>query len=57
MMKQPNSKYCFVCGKENPYGLKLEFFEKIPGEVEVDITVPEQYQGYPGARWHCGCHA
>lgn len=47
-MKQPNSKHCFVCGKENPYGLKLEFFETSPGEVEVDITVPEQYQGYPG---------
>jgi acyl-coenzyme A thioesterase PaaI-like protein len=47
-MKQPNSKHCFVCGKENPYGLKLDFFETSPGEVIVDITVPEHYQGYPG---------
>ncbi len=47
-MKQPNSKRCFVCGKENPYGLKLEFFETQPGEVVVEYTVPEQFQGYPG---------
>ena len=47
-MKQPNSKHCFVCGRENPYGLKLKFYENSPGEVEVEYTVPEQYQGYPG---------
>jgi acyl-coenzyme A thioesterase PaaI-like protein len=47
-MKQPNSKNCFVCGKENPYGLHLEFFENASGEVVVEYTVPEQYQGYPG---------
>ncbi len=47
-MKQPNSKHCFVCGRENPFGLKLTFYEISPGEVTVDYTVPEQYQGYPG---------
>jgi uncharacterized protein (TIGR00369 family) len=47
-MKQPNSKHCFVCGRENPYGLKLTFIEPQPGEVVVEYTVPEQYQGYPG---------
>jgi uncharacterized protein (TIGR00369 family) len=47
-MKQPNSKHCFVCGRENPYGLKLNFYETQPGEVVVDYTVSEQYQGYPG---------
>jgi len=47
-MKQPNSKHCFVCGRENPYGLKLEFYETSPGEVVVEYTVPEQFQGYPG---------
>lgn len=47
-MKQPNSKHCFVCGKENPYGLKLEFYEISPGEIVVEYTVPEQFQGYPG---------
>jgi uncharacterized protein (TIGR00369 family) len=47
-MKQPNSKQCFVCGRENPYGLKLEFYETKPGEVVVEYTVPDHYQGYPG---------
>ena len=47
-MKQPNSRHCFVCGRENPYGLKLNFYETAPGEVVVEYTVPEQFQGYPG---------
>jgi len=47
-MKQPNSKNCFVCGRENPYGLHLKFYETSPGEVTVEYTVPEQFQGYPG---------
>ena len=46
--KQPNSKDCFVCGVENPYGLKLDFFKTGPGEVTVNTVVPEYYQGYPG---------
>ncbi len=45
---QPNSRHCFVCGLENPYGLHLKFFETGPGEVTAEYTVPEQYQGYPG---------
>jgi len=47
-MKQPTSKHCFVCGRENTYGLKLVFYETAPGEIVTDYTVPEQYQGYPG---------
>ncbi len=45
---QPNSRHCFACGLENNYGLKLRFFNTAPGEVTVNYTVPEQYQGYPG---------
>lgn len=45
---QPNSRYCFVCGLENKFGLKLRFFETGPGEVTAEYTVPEQFQGYPG---------
>jgi acyl-coenzyme A thioesterase PaaI-like protein len=48
LKKQPNSKNCFVCGRENTYGLKLEFYESAPGEVIVETTIPDQYQGYPG---------
>jgi acyl-coenzyme A thioesterase PaaI-like protein len=47
-MKQPNSNHCFVCGRANPYGLNLQFYETIPGEVVVNCVIPEQFQGYPG---------
>jgi uncharacterized protein (TIGR00369 family) len=45
---QPNSRHCFVCGVSNPFGLHLRFYDTAPGEVTADITIPEQYQGYPG---------
>ena len=47
-IKQPNSRYCFVCGRENPYGLKMSFYEVEPGHALAEYTVPEHYQGYPG---------
>ncbi len=46
--KQPNSRYCFVCGLENPFGLQLEFYETGPNEVTTEFTAPDRYQGYPG---------
>ncbi len=47
-VKQPNSYHCFVCGRLNPVGLKLEFYETGPDEVTAQFTPPEHYQGYPG---------
>jgi len=47
-LRQPNSRHCFVCGLENPFGLHLQFFTEENGDVVVQHTVPEQYQGYPG---------
>jgi uncharacterized protein (TIGR00369 family) len=46
--RQPNSRHCFVCGLQNPFGLQLRFEVIAPGEVEACYTVPERYQGYPG---------
>ncbi|MBT3336437.1 MAG: PaaI family thioesterase [Anaerolineae bacterium] len=46
--KQPGSKMCFVCGQENPFGLKLDFYETTSGEVTVDYIAPDHFQGYPG---------
>ncbi|MFM8321795.1 MAG: PaaI family thioesterase [Chloroflexota bacterium] len=46
--KQPNSRHCFVCGVDNPVGLKLNFYITAPGEITAEIVVPEPYQGYPG---------
>jgi len=48
MNKQANSRHCFVCGVENPFGLHLKFYEEEPGRVSAEITVPEHFQGYPG---------
>ena len=48
-IKQPNSKMCFVCGLENPVGLKLNFYETSPGEITADYIAPDHFQGYPGA--------
>jgi len=46
--KQPNSRMCFVCGLENPVGLKLKIYRTAPGEIETTFTAPEHFQGYPG---------
>ena len=46
--KQPGSKQCFVCGLENPVGLRIAFYETGPGEVQSEIIFPDHYQGYPG---------
>jgi acyl-coenzyme A thioesterase PaaI-like protein len=47
MLKQPGSKMCFVCGRENPIGLHVDFM--IEGErIVVQFTPQENHQGYPG---------
>ena len=48
MQLQPNSRHCFVCGLENEHGLHLRFYETAEGEVTVETSVPEHFQGYPG---------
>jgi len=40
---------CFVCGLQNPIGLKLAFYQDAEADqVRAEITVPDEYQGYPG---------
>jgi acyl-coenzyme A thioesterase PaaI-like protein len=46
--KQPNSRHCFICGLENPIGLKLRMYQTEPGVIETTYTAPEHFQGYPG---------
>jgi len=48
MQKQPNSRMCFVCGMENPIGLKAFFYEDDDGRVVTKFTPREEHQGYPG---------
>jgi acyl-coenzyme A thioesterase PaaI-like protein len=46
--KQPNSHFCFVCGRKSLVGLKMSFYDTGPGEVTAEHVVPDIYQGYPG---------
>lgn len=46
--KQPNSQMCFICGMENPIGLKAFFYEQADGSVVVHFTPKAEHQGYPG---------
>jgi len=48
MNRQPNPDYCFVCGRKNPHGLYMTFYDNGADEVWSNYTDPEAYQGYPG---------
>lgn len=45
---QPNSRMCFICGMQNPAGLKVRFYEDGKTTVRAEVVIPEVYQGYPG---------
>ncbi len=46
---QPTSRMCFVCGRQNPVGLHIHFYEDYENQrVIAPLTIPEKYQGYPG---------
>ncbi len=47
--RQPSSRSCFVCGRDNPVGLKM-VWENHPeeGEIRSTVTVREEFNGYPG---------
>ena len=46
--RQPNSDTCFICGRDNPVGLQMTFFDNGVDEVYAEHTVPDVYQSYPG---------
>jgi uncharacterized protein (TIGR00369 family) len=46
--KQPNSQMCFICGMQNPIGLKLFFYELDDGSITAKFTARAEHQGYPG---------
>jgi len=46
--KQPSSINCFVCGRENPTGLKLDFYMVEEGKTNSSFSLPKCYEGYPG---------
>ncbi len=45
--RQPGSELCFVCGRNNPIGLKLDFYNDHE-KVWTEFTPQEYHQGWPG---------
>ena len=49
MQKQPSSRYCFLCGKENPVGLGMEWKNDLENDrVIAHVRVPDHFNGFPG---------
>ncbi|MBC7261691.1 MAG: PaaI family thioesterase [Chloroflexi bacterium] len=49
MDKQPSSRTCFVCGRQNPVGLKVTWYNDHEAQrVWATVTIPEHFNGYPG---------
>ncbi len=47
--RQPSSRSCFVCGRENPVGLKVHWEQDLEQqEIRGAVTLPEHFNGYPG---------
>ncbi len=41
------NRYCFVCGEDNPVGLKLKFrMDEEEGEAATDVTFEGRFQGW-----------
>ena len=48
-LRQPTSLRCFACGKNNPIGLKLEWFNDYENkQIETTFTLADDYCSYPG---------
>lgn len=46
---QPTSRMCFICGRDNPVGLHLHFYEdRETQQLVVPLEIPATYQSYPG---------
>jgi uncharacterized protein (TIGR00369 family) len=49
VQRQPNSRLCFICGLQNPIGLRMAIYNDPDNQQVVStVSVPEQFQGYPG---------
>jgi len=47
--KQPNSRTCFLCGRQNDVGLKLSWYNDLEAQqIRATVTIPEHFNGYPG---------
>lgn len=45
--KQTNSKMCFICGMDNPIGLKAQFYNMEDESVMTRFMFKEEHQSFP----------
>lgn len=49
MDKQPSSRSCFLCGRQNDISLKMTWYnDPEKGQVRSTVVVPDHFCGYPG---------
>lgn len=49
MIKQPNSRHCFMCGLENEISLKMEWYNNPEtNQVEGEVVIADHFNSYPG---------
>lgn len=49
MEKQPSSRTCFMCGRQNEIGLKMNWYNDYDAQkIRAELVVPEHFNGYPG---------
>ncbi len=53
LSKQRNSKMCAICGMDNKYGVKAQFYNMEDGSCMTKFKYREEHQSYPG-RVHGG---
>jgi uncharacterized protein (TIGR00369 family) len=47
--RQPSSRTCFVCGRDNALGLRARWWsERASREARGELTIPEAFNGFPG---------
>ena len=48
IIKQSSTHHCFVCGVDNPHGLKINFASDGMGNVSAKTVFHSEFQSYPG---------
>jgi uncharacterized protein (TIGR00369 family) len=53
---QTVAPWCFCCGQENPFGLKLRFRKETNTRISTELSIPEYWSGW-GRIMHGGFHS
>ncbi len=49
LIKQPSSRTCLMCGRENEISLKMVWYNDTEAnKVRGEVSIPEHFNGYPG---------